>query len=422
MKSNDIWKVLSGQVINHKYHLRSLLGVGGFGAVFLADEMVGDCLIRQVAVKLLVSDGSSNQLNELIMATRMKHPNLLHYITGGECHLMNEDFRYLITELAETSLDIELKQRKLSDSQLRSLVKDIAEGLSYLHQHSVIHRDLKPGNILRIGSTWKIADFGFVKEIDKRTHVTQNIMGTPIYMSPEALRGKVNSAGDIWSLGVLIIEVLTGKFPYRIIKRTPEELMLGILHKKPKIPALSAPWHETVKGCLTKDYRHRWDSSDVLQALTSRRSFSFPIKSLSIWMVIMLGAIAITNLFQSLPAAKNPDRTIADTIPDSNLIAKCNRQTDDIFYRRHPELNRTPILATDLDAVKEWKTIRQNLTECYPISFMKSRRACDRRIDNIFFKRYPELEGKLLNISDRLMTQEWNEIGTNLKGCSLHYQ
>jgi serine/threonine protein kinase len=340
MNTNSVWRVLSGKIVNNQYVLKNLLGVGGFGAVFLADEVVGNRLIRQVAIKMVVSDATSSQLNELVTATKVQHPNLLRYITGGECHLMGTDFRYLLMELADTSLEKELQKRKLSDSEVSSLVRDIAAGLAYLHQRSIVHRDLKPGNILRIGSTWKIADFGLVKEIGKRTHVTNNLIGTPIYMSPDALRGKVNSAWDMWSLGVLILEVLTGKFPYKIENRTPEELVGDILHKEPNIPTLKSPWNRIIKGCLTKDYKTRWRATQVIASLTPKASLSLPFKSALIWGGVAASAIASINLvFQPSPFGGDTLRTTATTRSNPSVVKRCNAEANDLFYRNFLHTN-----------------------------------------------------------------------------------
>ena len=422
MNGNSVWKVLTGKVVNSQYVLKSLLGVGGFGAVFLAEEMVGNRFIRQVAIKMVVSDRSQNQLNELVTAIKVQHPNLLRYITGGECHLMGTDFRYLVMELADTSLEKELQTRKLSDSEAKDLVKDIAEGLAYLHQRSIVHRDLKPGNILRVGSTWKIADFGLVKEIGNSTHVTNNLMGTPIYMSPDALRGKVHSAWDMWSLGVLILEVLTGKFPYKVDKRTPEELMGDILHKEPNIPTLQAPWHKIVPGCLIKDYKTRWQATDVLTALTPQPSTSSSSSSPVIWGGIAVGVVgAIAGINAAFPpsqAVNSTTKTTATKTPNYALVKKCNAKTDDIFYRKHPELESKPIPFYDLDAASEWIEIRKSLTGCSQVPLTKSLGSCNQKTNEIFYYRHPKLKGKLLDGNDESLAQEWKHIRSRIPGCS----
>jgi len=152
MNNQLLFKMLEGQNIDNKYYLNKLLGSGGFGGVYLADEVVKDRLIRTVALKLIVTDNPDKQLDELIFSTTLNHPNLITCFTCGECKLNNIEFLYLLMEKADYSLKDELKNGKLSEENVKQLVLDIVNGLDYLHSQNpvIVHRDLKPGNILRI--------------------------------------------------------------------------------------------------------------------------------------------------------------------------------------------------------------------------------------------------------------------------------
>ena len=99
MNNTLLWKMLEGQVIENKYYLRELLGAGGFGGVFLADDVVRNKLMRQVAIKLIVADDNNQaQLNELQASMSLKHPNLISCSYVNECHLNAADFLYLVMQ------------------------------------------------------------------------------------------------------------------------------------------------------------------------------------------------------------------------------------------------------------------------------------------------------------------------------------
>lgn len=149
MNNNLLWRMLVGQVINNQYHLKDLIGAGGYGGVFRAYEVIRDKLIRQVAIKLIISDNHNDgQLNEIIAATDLQHPNLIRCFYGGECSLNGANILYLVMELADFSLEKRLTQGVLSETEATLLVQDIAEALVYLHNQpqTVTHRDLKPGD------------------------------------------------------------------------------------------------------------------------------------------------------------------------------------------------------------------------------------------------------------------------------------
>jgi len=118
MNKQLIWTILlEGKVINNQYHLNKLLGAGGFGGVFLADDVIDDTLIRQIAIKLLIADSQykQQQLNEIIATTNLQHPNLIRCLNGGKCHLIGADFIYMMMEVANSSLEKQLTQRILSE-------------------------------------------------------------------------------------------------------------------------------------------------------------------------------------------------------------------------------------------------------------------------------------------------------------------
>jgi serine/threonine protein kinase len=283
MNTNHLFfKMLEGQNIDNKYYLKSLLGVGGFGGVYLADEVVRDRKIRSLAVKLIITDNPDKQLEELIISTTLKHPNLLDCYTCGESKINGTDFLYLLMEQAELSLEDKLKQEKLSETEAEKVILDIAKALEFLHNRNpiIVHRDLKPGNVLKVGENWKLSDFGLVRAMQNTATKTTTIMGSSGYAPPEAYQGKISSAWDIWSLGVLIYEVLTGELPFN--SDTPLALMQQVIKEQPDLNKLPENWREIVGKCLEKESVNRLKPSELIRKInykTSLKEQSLPVSS-----------------------------------------------------------------------------------------------------------------------------------------------
>jgi len=264
-KSRKFWSKLEGTNLDNRYFLNKLLGTGGFGAVYFTDEVVRDRVIRQLAVKLieLDEDNSETQLEELIAATNLKHPHLLDCFAPGECELSNEDFLYLLMELAQTSLETQIETGKLSENEVRQLISEVASALVYLHDKKITHRDLKPGNILKVGDKWKISDFGLVRKLQKGSvTMTSTLLGSAGYAPPEAYDGQISTSWDIWSLGIIIAEALTGELPFK--GDTPLQLQNQIIKEKPDLSQLPPTMKELVEACLQKDRKNRPTAQQVL--------------------------------------------------------------------------------------------------------------------------------------------------------------
>ena len=268
------WQRFQNKSINNQYHLETLLGVGGYGAAFLAKEMVRNKIIRKLAIKLILPEEDEKklekQLEELDNAVNLSHPHLLHCYAPGECTIDEEEFLYLVMELAEESLDKRLKQGIISATETREIIKGLASALVYLHEErKQVHRDLKPANVLKVGENWKLSDFGLVCSLGMKTAIhSSNLKGTIRYVPPEAYdRGLISPAWDIWSLGVMITEMLTGNLPFA--GKTETELMKAVLDYQISIDwdKLPIPFPEIINGCLIKEYKLRWTAQQVLDKL-----------------------------------------------------------------------------------------------------------------------------------------------------------
>ncbi|HOO56462.1 MAG TPA: serine/threonine-protein kinase [bacterium] len=265
-------RLLEGRTIDGKYHLSEFIGEGGSSGVFKADEVVHDTLLRTVALKIIISGNGtdiSKQLREIKSSIDFEHPNVLKGITAGETEIEGlGHVLYLVTELADGSLQDRLTKGVLSGDDARKVIENIVGALEYLHKNKNVHRDVKPENILLVDGVWKLADFGILRPLDKTTIRHSGVQGTAFYMPPESFNGEVTTAWDMWSLGVLLTEMLTGKFPYDADGQP--EYIKCIIEKEPRIQAnVPEPFQGILRGCLNKNRRARWNANHVLKHLTA---------------------------------------------------------------------------------------------------------------------------------------------------------
>jgi serine/threonine protein kinase len=207
-----------------KYKTVKLLGEGGMGAVFLADRTDGE-FEQQVAIKLLkqgfVSKIALNRfISERQILARLHHRFIAQLLDGGTT---DEGVPYLVMEYVEGLPLLDYCEQHHLDLKSRlELFQKICSAVQYAHQHLVIHRDLKPSNILVTeDETPKLLDFGISKLVspDEDTMQTQTEFRalTPAYASPEQIRGEpISTASDVYSLGIILYELLTGKRPYNL--------------------------------------------------------------------------------------------------------------------------------------------------------------------------------------------------------------
>ena len=259
-------KMLEGQKIG-SYHLEKLLGVGGFGAVFRSSEVARDRVIKQLAIKI-IPDSSDEKLEELEKARNLEHNHLIRSYSSGECTILNMEMLYLAMELAQESLENRLEKGKLSSVDVRNITQQVAQGLAFLHSQNMTHRDLKPGNILWISNQWKLSDFGLLKKINTGSYAhTSNPIGTIAYMPPEAFDGNVSPAFDMWSLGIMLVQMTAGNLPYQF--NDPTQLLKQVMFCNLQIPPLPKEFEAIILGCLHKDRKQRMSAQQVLNALES---------------------------------------------------------------------------------------------------------------------------------------------------------
>jgi eukaryotic-like serine/threonine-protein kinase len=264
--------------IAERYRLDRRLGAGGMSTVFLATDAV---LERSVAVKLLAEhladdvDFVARFRREALSAARLQHPNIVQVFDSGQDPESGR--HYIVMEYVDgpSAADL-LREHKLLDiDETVQIVRDACHGLDYAHRAGVIHRDVKPGNLLVAQETGitKLADFGIAKAAEQ-TRITQvgSVLGTAAYLSPEQARGEeAGPASDTYSLGVCAYQFLTGRLPHEYSSLTElalkqqQESVRSIREFRPEVPA---ELDEAIRLCLERQPGSRYRSAlEMAQAI-----------------------------------------------------------------------------------------------------------------------------------------------------------
>jgi serine/threonine protein kinase len=233
------------------YRLVRELGRGGIGVVYLAERTDG-AQGDPVALKLIRHGLGSDRIHRRFLAERkilasLDHPYIARLLDTG---LTDAGQPWFAMEYVEgTTIVAHAEARGLGlDDRLR-LFLDVGEAVAYAHRHSVIHRDLKPGNILVThDGRVKLLDFGIAKvlredgEADSQVTRTADRLLTPEYAAPEQVRGDVPTAAtDVYALGAVLFELVTGRRVLVIPRRTPTEIVRAVLESRPRVPSEVAP-------------------------------------------------------------------------------------------------------------------------------------------------------------------------------------
>jgi eukaryotic-like serine/threonine-protein kinase len=259
------------QEVGGRYRVERRLGAGGMSTVFLATDTV---LERPVAIKLLAEHLAEDEAfvmrfrHEALAAARLQHPNIVQVFDSGEDSGSHRHF--IVMEYVEgpSCADL-LREHKMFDVEdTVRVVSDACQGLDYAHRAGVVHRDVKPGNLLVSNDTGatKLADFGIAKAAEQ-TRITQvgAVLGTAAYLSPEQARGEeAGPASDIYSLGVCAYQFLAGRLPHEygslteLALKQQEEAVEPIAQHRPDIP----PELDTaIRLCLARDPEARYSSA-----------------------------------------------------------------------------------------------------------------------------------------------------------------
>ncbi|KAL2612342.1 hypothetical protein R1flu_024034 [Riccia fluitans] len=239
------------------YHVLELVGEGSFGKVYKGRRKYTG---QTVAMKFILKHGKSdkdieNLRQEIEILRQLKHENIIEMLDAFESP---QEF-CVVTEFAQGELFEILEDDKcLPEAQVQAIAKQLVRALHYLHSHRIIHRDMKPQNILiGAGGIVKLCDFGFARAMSCNTMVLRSIKGTPLYMAPELVREQpYNHTADLWSLGVILYELYVGQPPF--YTNSVYTLIRHIVKDPVKYPdTISTNFRSFLKGLLNKVSQNR---------------------------------------------------------------------------------------------------------------------------------------------------------------------
>jgi eukaryotic-like serine/threonine-protein kinase len=283
-------KRLTGTKVG-KYTLKELLGQGAYGEVYAAEQKGG----KNVAVKILDAthardeDAVERFKREGETAKRLEHPNIVRVVDVGSSRARH----YLVMELVAGGSLERMMQREGSAEKVLPAITEAARALAYAHGQGVVHRDVKPANILltRSGRA-KVTDFGLARAVDHSSMTTEGrLLGTASYMSPEQVKGeRAGAASDVYAVGVMIYEAISGELPFK------SDTQIGFLYQHaelaPPRPTVRPPFPnslaEVALACLEKDPKDRPTMARVAERL-ARTSLVRPRR----WPWILLAAVVI---------------------------------------------------------------------------------------------------------------------------------
>ncbi len=307
------------QVAN--YRIERELGAGGSGRVFLAAR-ADDEFHRPVALKLLDRYAADREFGRRLQSERralaqLDHPNIAHLLDWGKTAAGSP---FLVMEYVDgLPVDEYCRKQQTNITGRLHLFLQICDSVEHAHRNLIVHRDLKPTNIfVNRDGTVKLLDFGIAKLLGANDAATVTAASrlTPAYASPEQVRGHaITTATDVFSLGVVLYELLTGSLPYRLSTRNVEEAARAVLEQEPRRPNLAPDLDNIVIKALSKEPERRYASVDqmsadirrylggrpvlassgsrmyVLRRFVRRNRIAVALGSLAIWTLIACAAV-----------------------------------------------------------------------------------------------------------------------------------
>jgi eukaryotic-like serine/threonine-protein kinase len=329
-----------------RYRIERRLGAGGMSTVFMATDTV---LERSVAVKLLAEHLADDEAfvarfrREALAAARLQHPNIVQVFDSGQDAESRR--HYIVMEYVDgpSCADLLRDRKRLEVDETAQIVRDACHGLDYAHRAGVVHRDVKPGNLLVAESmrTTKLADFGIAKAAEQ-TRITQvgAVLGTAAYLSPEQARGdEAGPASDTYSLGVCAYQFLTGRLPHEygslteLALKQQQDPIVPITEYRPEVPReldeavrLSLEREPAARYASALEFGHAIDAGvhGERTAVTERLMLSDTDATRALDATSATRAMPRTG-YAPLPA--EPARTAGTAAPRSRLDDRAGRRT-----------------------------------------------------------------------------------------------
>jgi serine/threonine-protein kinase len=279
----SVTDTLINTLFDGRYRILRKLGTGGMANVYLAED---EDLGRRVAIKILNDRYASDEAfterfrREAKSAAALSHPNIVSIYDRGQA----DGRPYIAMEVIEgkSLKEVIVGSGPLPISQAVAYAKQILSATRFAHRHGIIHRDIKPHNIL-LGheDRLKVTDFGIARSGASQMTEVGSIMGTAQYLSPEQARGApVTAASDLYSVGIVLYEMLTGKTPFN--GETPIEIAMKHVNEPPKAPSEHRPdippeLDQVVLRALSKDIHERYGSAEEFSADLDRVEAGLPV-------------------------------------------------------------------------------------------------------------------------------------------------
>ena len=257
-------------IFGERYEIGALIGAGGMSDVFIAKD---NRLNREVAIKVLRSDLNREQnfvtrfRKEALAAAGLSHPGIVAVYDSGE-----NPAPYIVMELLQGKTLRELITGPIEPKTAMQIIEGILQALAYSHANGIVHRDIKPGNIMITDQgDVKVMDFGIARALDDVSATmtaTWNVVGTAQYLSPEQASGEIADArSDLYSVGVVLYEMLTGRPPF--IGDTP--VSIALQHVSSEIippskinPALDQQFDHFLTVVMAKDPANRYQDANAM--------------------------------------------------------------------------------------------------------------------------------------------------------------
>jgi TonB family protein len=249
MDSPETWKALEGRVVDGKFPLRQWLGGSDHSVVFLT-ERAGQGA-RKFAIKFIAADprDADPQLSRWRAAAKLSHPNLMPIFETGSCQVNGTALLYHVTEYADEDLSQILPQRPLTPEEVADMLPALVDTLAHVHGNGFVHGSIRPSNVLAVDNQLKLST-------DQLRPSTESSIGgsrRDVYDAPETTAGILTPAGDLWSVGALLVTALTQKAPFA-----------GEAAGDPSVPQfIPEPFRGIARECLHLDPRRRCSIADI---------------------------------------------------------------------------------------------------------------------------------------------------------------